>query len=130
MLKKAGLEDKRDYTTVEAPLPTMKAMLMEKKADLIPAVLPFSLDPELRKVSRTLFTGRDAVGITQFSTLNARRSFISKNRAAMVDFMEDSLRIIRWYLEPANKKQVAEIASRITICRYRQPVATNSAISC
>jgi sulfonate transport system substrate-binding protein len=114
MLKKAGLEDKRDYTTVEAPLPTMKAMLMEKKADLIPAVLPFSLDPELRKVSRTLFTGRDAVGITQFSTLNARRSFIRKNRAAMVDFMEDSLRIIRWYLEPANKKQVAEIASRIT----------------
>ena len=114
MLKKAGLEDKRDYTTVEAPLATMKAMLMEKKADLIPAVLPFALDPELRKVSRILFTGRDAVGITQFSTLNARRSFISKNRAAMVDFMEDTLRIMQWYLDPANKKEMAEIAARIT----------------
>jgi NitT/TauT family transport system substrate-binding protein len=30
MLKKAGLEDKRDYTVVEAPFPTMRAMLTEK----------------------------------------------------------------------------------------------------
>ena len=45
MLKKHGLEDKRDYTIVEAPFPTMKAMLQEKKADLVPAVLPFKFDP-------------------------------------------------------------------------------------
>jgi sulfonate transport system substrate-binding protein len=31
MLRKHGLEDKRDYTVVEAPFPTMKAMLAEKK---------------------------------------------------------------------------------------------------
>ena len=49
MLKKAGLEDKRDYTVVEAPFPTMRAMLTDKKADLIPAVLPFSLDPALKQ---------------------------------------------------------------------------------
>src|SRR5215471_17046399 len=55
MLKKHGLEDKRDYTTVEAPFPTMRAMLAEKKVDLIPAVLPFSLDPEMRKTGRVLF---------------------------------------------------------------------------
>ncbi len=45
MLRKGGLEDKRDYTVLEAPFPTMRAMLAEKKVDLIPAVLPFSLDP-------------------------------------------------------------------------------------
>src|SRR5713226_2086841 len=33
MLRKHGLEDKRDYTVVEAPFPTMKAMLAQKKAD-------------------------------------------------------------------------------------------------
>src|SRR5215469_14355966 len=42
MLRKHGLEDKRDYTTVEATFPTMGAMLAEKKVDLVPAVLPFS----------------------------------------------------------------------------------------
>ena len=60
MLRKFGLEDKRDYTVVEAPFPTMRAMLAEKKVDLIPGVLPFSLDPELRKISRPLFIQRDA----------------------------------------------------------------------
>ena len=64
MLHKHGLEDKRDYTMVESPFPTMRAMLSEKKVDLIPAVIPFSYDPELRKIGRTLFVQRDAIGIT------------------------------------------------------------------
>src|ERR1700746_6402 len=59
MLRKHGLEDKRDYTIVEAPFPTMRAMLAEKKVDLVPAVLPFSLDPELKKIAKPLFTSKD-----------------------------------------------------------------------
>src|SRR5499433_846256 len=55
MLRKFKIEDKRDYTVVEAQFPTMRAMLAERKVDLIPGVLPFSLDPELRKIARTLF---------------------------------------------------------------------------
>src|SRR5262245_33458174 len=64
MLRKFGLEDKRDYTIVESPFPTMRAMLSEKKVDTIPAVIPFSYDPELRKIGRTLFVQRDAIGVT------------------------------------------------------------------
>ena len=45
MLRKFGLEDKRDYTIVECAVPTMRAMLAEKKVDMIPAVVPFSYDP-------------------------------------------------------------------------------------
>ena len=114
MLKKRGLEDKRDYTVVEAPFPTMRAMLGEKKVDLIPAVLPFSLDPELKKISRPLFSSRDAIGPSQFIMWTARKPFLDKNRAAMVDFMEDTLRIVRWFIDPANQKGAIEIASKIT----------------
>jgi NitT/TauT family transport system substrate-binding protein len=114
MLRKHGLEDKRDYTVVEAPFPTMRAMLAEKKADIIPAVLPFSLDPELRKIARPLFTIGDALGHTQMILWVARKPFLDKNRAAMVDFMEDTLRITRWYMDPANHKEVMEIAGRVT----------------
>ena len=114
MLHKSGLEDKRDYTVIEAPFPTMRAMLTEKKVDLVSAVLPFSLDPALRKVARPLFDAHDGVGVSQFTMWTARQGFIAKNRAAMVDFMEDSLRILRWYLDPANQKDVAEICARIT----------------
>ena len=114
MLRKHGLEDKRDYSIVEAPFPTMKAMLTEKKVDLVPAVVPFALDPELRKAAHTLFDTKEAVGITQFSMWVARKPFIDKNRAALVDFLEDSLRIVRWYLDPANHAEVMQIASRLT----------------
>ncbi len=114
MLRKHKLEDKRDYTIIETPFPTMLAMLTHKKADLISAVLPFSLNPELRQNAITLFTTKDAVGVTQFSMWVARKGFIEKNRAAMVDFMEDSLRIIHWYLDPANHKEVMEICAKIT----------------
>ena len=114
MLRKAGLEDKRDYTVLEAPFPTMRAMLAEKKVDMIPGVLPFSLDPELRKIARPIFSQREAIGETEMIIWAVRKPFIDKNRAAMVDFMEDTLRIVRWYLDPANQKAAAEIASNVT----------------
>jgi NitT/TauT family transport system substrate-binding protein len=114
MLRKHGLEDKRDYTVVESPFPTMRAMLAEKKVDMIPAVIPFSYDPELRKIGRTLFVQREAIGVTDMIVWTARKPFIDKNRAAMVDFMEDTLRITRWFLDPKNQKEVMEIAGRVT----------------
>jgi NitT/TauT family transport system substrate-binding protein len=114
MLHKHGLEDKRDYTTVEAPFPTMKAMLKERKAALVPSILPFQFDPEMKKISRPLFSSRDAIGISQFIVWVARKSFIDKNRAAMVDFMEDMMRIEHWFLDPKNHADVEQIAAKIT----------------
>src|SRR5674536_343226 len=114
MLHKHGLEEKRDYTMLEGPLPAMPAMLLEKKVDLIPAVLPFSFNPKLREEGKVLFEQRDVLGVTQMIMFTARKSFIDKNRAAMVDFMEDMLRIVHWYLDPKNHDEVAQIASKIT----------------
>jgi NitT/TauT family transport system substrate-binding protein len=114
MLRKHGLEDKRDYTVVEAPFPTMKAMLAEKKVDMIPGVTPFSYDPELRKLGRVLFTQKEGVGTTQMLVWAARKSFLDKNHAAMVDFMEDVLRIVHWYTDPANHKEAVAIAAKLT----------------
>jgi len=113
MLRKHGLEANRDYTIIEAPFPAMKAMLAEKKVDLIPAVLPFSLDPELKKIARSLFNMRDAIGRSQFVMWSARKPFIDAHRAALVDFLEDTLRITHWYLDPKNHDAVAQIASQL-----------------
>ena len=92
----------------------MRAMLAEKKVDMVPGVLPFSLDPELRKIARPIFSQRDAIGETEMLVWAVRKPFIDKNRAAMIDFMEDTLRIVRWYLDPENQKAGAEIASTVT----------------
>jgi sulfonate transport system substrate-binding protein len=114
MLRRHGLEDKRDYSMTEAPLAAARAMLAEKKVDLVPGVPPFSLDPEMRKVGRVLFTQKEALGTTQMIILTARKSFLDKNRAVMVDFLEDNLRIARWYLDPANHDEAVQIAARLT----------------
>jgi sulfonate transport system substrate-binding protein len=114
MLRKSGLEDKRDYTVVEAPFPTMKAILTQKKADLATFVAPFAFDPELKQIGRPLFSQRDALGPTQLTVWVVRKGFLDKNRAALVDFMEDSVRVVRWYQDPKNHDEAVQIAARVT----------------
>ncbi len=112
MLRKHGLEEKRDYTMVEAGFANMKAMLVEKKVDLVPGVLPFSF--ALAEVGNTLFTAKDALGgPTQFVVWTARAGFLQKNRAAMVDFMEDAIRSARFFLDPKNQAAAVDIAARV-----------------
>ena len=110
-LKKHGLIDKRDYTVIEAPFPTHPAMLNEKKADLVSAVMPFALNPVLKEHGKVLFDQTVGLGRSQFAFWVMRKPFIDKHRAVLVDFLEDALRIERWYLDPKNHDEVAKIAS-------------------
>lgn len=114
MLRRHGLEEKRDYTMIEAPMPATKAMLADRKVDLAPGVPPFAFDPDMRKIGRVLFTQRDALGPTQMLMLTARRQFVDKNRAAMIDFLEDNLRVVRWCLDPANHDAAVAVAAKLT----------------
>jgi len=114
MLRKNGLDDRKDVSVVEAAFPNMGAMLLEKKVDAIPGVIPFSFNPKLREGARVLFTQKEAVGRTQMIIWAARAGFLQKNRAAMVDFMEDSVRAARWFLDPKNHKEAVEIAARVS----------------
>ena len=76
MLRRHGLEDKRDYTMIEASLPAMGAMLAERKVDMVPGVPPFSFNPDLRQVGRVLFTQKDALGVSQMIVWTARQPFL------------------------------------------------------
>ncbi len=117
MLRKHGLEDKRDYTVVEAPFPTMKAMLAQKKADLATFVPPFAFDPELAQIGRPLFSQKEAVGTTQMTVWVVRKGFLDKNRAALLDFLEDSVRVVRWYVDPKNHDEAVQLAAKVTKLR-------------
>ncbi len=112
-LKKHGLIDKRDFTVIEAPFPTMPAMLNDKKADLVTAVMPFALNPMLNQIGVPLYDQTEGMGTTQFTAWTARKSWIDKNRAALVDYMEDMIRIVRWYLDPKNHDEATKIASNL-----------------
>ena len=112
------LQEKTDYTDVEINFPNMKAALAEHKVDLVSAVLPFMYDPELVKIGRTLFEQGAEVGPSELLMWAARAPYIVANRAAMVDLMEDVLRMQRWYFDPAHHQEAQQIAAKIT----KQPI--------
>ncbi len=114
MLRRNHLDEKKDITIVEVALPNMNAVLADRKADLIISVLPFNLDPKLQETSRALFTSKDAMGPTEISMLTASADFLKKNRAAMVDFLEDYLRALRWYNDPANHDAAIQAIAAFT----------------
>ena len=114
LLRQHGLEDKRDYTVVEAQFPSMRAMLEERKVDLVGVVPPFAYDPRLKDNARVLFHMKDGLGTTQMIVIAARASFLEKNRAALNDFFEDFVRALHWYLAPANREAAIGIVAGFT----------------
>jgi len=102
MLVRHKMDPVHDATIIEVAYSNMTAMLVDKKIDIAATVPPYSFDPRVLSLSHTLFTGKDAMGPTQKTFWAARQGFIEKNRAALVDFLEDDIRATRWYLDPAN----------------------------
>lgn len=114
MLKKHGLEDKRDLSIIEVSMGNVKAALAAHKVDATTTAIPFSQDAELRKIARTLFTQSDAIGPSQMILWAARTGFIQTNRAALVDLLADTIRARRFYIDPANHAAAVKIAADFT----------------
>jgi sulfonate transport system substrate-binding protein len=112
MLRRHGLDDRKDLTIVEAAFPNMKSMLLQHKADLVALIPPYTEDPALKEGSTTLFTQKDAMGPIQLLVWAGRADFIAAHRAAMVDFMEDSLRVTRYFTDPAHHEEVIDIVAK------------------
>jgi len=119
-LKKAGLTDKKDFTVVEVRIPAMEAALREKKVDLIIGTPPFLYIMEKKGGVKRLFKPEDEMGDVQ-SLLNVARSdFLKENRAAVVDFLEDYVTALRWFLDPKNHDEAVGIAATF----MKRPPAT------
>jgi sulfonate transport system substrate-binding protein len=111
MLRKHGLEDKRDLSIIEVQVPNMKAALAAKKVALIAPLPPFTRDPELQAISRQLFDQREALGVSQTIVLTARTGSLAANRAAWVDFLEDQLVFLAWLTDPTHHAAAVALAA-------------------
>jgi sulfonate transport system substrate-binding protein len=118
MLAQHGINPKSDVTIIEIPFPNQKPQLLEKKVTLIAAVRPFSADPQLRSLARTLFTQQEAIGRSQMIIMTGRAPVLAKNRAAIIDFLEDHIREVRWFTDPANHDEAVKRLADFT----KQPV--------
>ncbi len=114
MFFKHGLSDKRDFTTVEAAFPNMKSVLLERKVDFIVSIEPFVEDADLQAKARELFPTADAMGPVGLTFWTARTGYLEKNRAAMVDLVEDYIRALRWAWDPANHAEAVKRVAAAT----------------
>jgi NitT/TauT family transport system substrate-binding protein len=112
MFRRHGIKD-NDFTTVEANFANMPAMLDAGKVDLIGTLPQFAAELGGGKY-RVLFTARDAVGPTQAVIWVMRADVIAAHRPALVDFFEDHIRAVRWFLDPKNREEALAILSGVT----------------
>ena len=119
MLRRNGLEDKRDYTDIEGSPQNLIPMLSQGKVDLINLSGITAHDPKVVAQTRALFTQKDVFGPTEVGVFVARQGFLSKNRPAVVDFLEDMLRAMRWYADSKNHAEAVRVVAQFT----KQPEA-------
>jgi NitT/TauT family transport system substrate-binding protein len=112
MLHKNGITDK-DVTTIQMNFANMPAMLGENKVDLINLMPQFGSYLASGKF-RLLFTGHDALGVSQAQIWAIRADFIAAHRPALVDFFEDHIRALHWFVDPAHHDEAVTIAQAVT----------------
>jgi NitT/TauT family transport system substrate-binding protein len=114
MLKRQGLEDKRDYTIVEVNFPNSEAMLREKKVDAAVFLAPFWYRAIQKGGIRPIFTSKDAVGPTQMIMKVAESGFLAKHPQVARDIFEDWQIALRWYLNVANRAEAVKVIADFT----------------
>ena len=114
MLKDHGLEDGRDYQIVEVRFSAMLASLEDNRVDMAFLPLPFDLQAEKNPKFKQLFTMRDALGANETVVWGAKADFVAKNRAALVDMVEDNIRARAWLADPKNHEAVLKILTKVT----------------
>jgi NitT/TauT family transport system substrate-binding protein len=103
-----------DVTSVETNFANMPAMIEDGKVDLIALLPQFAPRIEASGRYRALFHISDAFGRTQTVHWAMRADFIAAHRAAVVDFFEDHIRALRWFLDARNRADAFAIAAQVT----------------
>ena len=80
-------------------------------------------NPEFKR----LFSVGDAFGPVETLMFITKAAFVAKNRAALVDFLEDNIRMRRWMFDPKTRmdaiKQLSD-TTKIPVAEYAEWVYT------
>src|SRR5712691_1202701 len=103
IMRKSGFEEPRDYQITEVRFPAMVAALESKRIDAAPMVPPFDRIAARNPEFKRLFSVGDAFGPVETLMFMTKAAFVAKNRAALVDFLEDNIRMRRWMFDPKTR---------------------------
>lgn len=113
-LAKIGFKVDRDYKEVEVRFPAQLAALTSKRIDLGIMVQPFNFMAAKKKGIHKLFTMGDALGPTETIVWIAKRDFVKQHRAALVDMLEDNMRLRKWMYDPKTRDDAIQMLAKLT----------------
>jgi sulfonate transport system substrate-binding protein len=129
IMRKFGLEEPRDYQIAEVRFPAMVAALESKRVDAAPLVPPFDRIAARNPEFKRLFSVGDAFGPVETLMFITNAAFVTKNRAALVDLLEDNIRMRRWMFDPKTRvdaiKQLSD-TTKIPVAEYEEWVYTTN----
>jgi len=114
VLKKNGLDPRRDVEIVEIAFPNMASAIREKRVDCGVLVIPFLAAEAPKGDLRALFNGGDAFGPSSVIFQVTTNSFLKANEAAVRAFLADYVQGLNWYYDPANRAKAIDLIADFT----------------
>ena len=113
LLERHGMQPGKDYQPVEMPFPASLPALESKKVDCAVLVAPWVNVVAKRPGLNLVFKIGDVFGETESTSWFGRPDWIKENRAALVDFVEDHIRMRRWCLDPKTQPEAVKLAAQV-----------------
>lgn len=111
-MRKHGMEADKDYNILEVAYAHNDIALREGKVDAAVLIAPFWNRAMAQGGVRPLFTLKDALSWGNGMEYIARTDFLRQNHQAALDFFEDFLIGLRWFLDPSNYDEAIKITSK------------------
>lgn len=114
VLKKHGLDPKRDVEIVEVTFPNMGPALREKRVDCAVMVLPFMAVEENKGGIRPLFTGTEAFARFSVVFMAARNEYLKQHRDVVKAWLADYVGMLHWLYTPENRATAVREVAKFT----------------
>jgi NitT/TauT family transport system substrate-binding protein len=112
MMRRKGIAE-TDYQLVEVTFPAMLASLESKRVDAAYILRPWDQRAMQNPALKPLFGMGDVYGRSETGMWAGKTDFVAKNRAALVDFLEDNVRFRRWTTDPKTRPAAIALAAKI-----------------
>ena len=129
VLARHNLRTPADYQLLEIPFPSQFPALETNQINAAVLVPPFNLSAAADRSLKPLFSIGDAFGAVETSMWVAKADFVANHRGALVDFLEDNIRMRRWMFDPNTRADAIRLlsdVSKIPADRYQSWVYTTN----
>jgi NitT/TauT family transport system substrate-binding protein len=114
VLKKNGIDPRRDVEIVEIAFPNIASAIREKRIDCGVLVIPFLAVESPKGDLRPVFTGGDAFGPSSVIFQVTTNTFLKANSDAVRGFLADYVDGLAWFYDRANREKAVQLVSDFT----------------